>query len=166
MKLIFNWRMAALCLVLGLATIAFQHVQVARATSSPTFYPVGASSYAGYPCPSNIKINGTDIPIGANCSSMNNTVAYLSSTPQSDQTGASVVIGPNWTQQCRGTGDAKSLGSYTWSGKLPGGGQNTGAIFMHTFPNVCGSASNFDVMIVSSKYSDGWQWIIKLYIPG
>jgi hypothetical protein len=167
MKLIFNWRMAALCLALGLLTIAFQHVQIARATSSPTFYPVGFKSYAGYPCPSSIVVGGQSIPLGTNCSAMNNTVSFTGTTPQSDQTGQSVVIGPNWTQQCR-DGSVKSLGSYTWSGTLPSHNNPATATFMHSFPAVCPGmgGANLDIMILSRPYGSSWEWIGNIYIPG
>lgn len=167
MNIIFNWRTAAACLLLGILAVAFQHVQVARAFSSPTFYPVGFQSYAGYPCPSAIVVDGQSIPLGSNCSAMNNTVSFTSTTPQSDMTGKSVVIGPNWTQQCR-DGSVKNLGSYTWSGTLPGHNNPPNPIYMHTFPAVCPgySTTNFYVQILSRPYGSSWEWIGNMYIPG
>ena len=61
---------------------------------------------------------------------------------------------------------AKSLGSYTWSGNLPNARASTGAMFMHTFPNVCGSPTNLTIDIQSAAYGDSSLWIIKLYIAG
>jgi hypothetical protein len=161
------WRPLAFLLLLGAVVFGFRQVQPAHAVSSPSFYPVGFKSYDGYPCPSSITVNGQGINLGSNCSAMNNTVAFIDPTLQSDPSGWGVVIGPNWTQKCR-DGSVKSLGSYTWSGTLPGHNNAPNPVFMHTFPSVCPgyAPTNFYLMLLSRPYGDSWEYIGNMYIPG
>ena len=72
------WRALAF-LLLGALVFSVQHMDPARAFSSPTYYPVNVLSYAGMPCPSSVTINGQSITIGDHCSNMYNGHAALSS---------------------------------------------------------------------------------------
>ena len=125
-------------------------------TAGPSYPVVFVSNAASNPCPSTITINGQSLNLGSNCSAITGGGVSLKPISQTDLAGATVVIGPGWTQACNGR--TLNLDPVTWTGAMPAHGKSI-LETIHTWQGVCpGTGSSLTISIISSQQGDNWQW--------